>query len=1014
VNRRGAGLRQRAHRAGKVYAFIATLLLTVFTAADARAIDDPSLTWWTYETEHFRVTYPHTLEPIAERVAFLCESIYGRLTAQMQYRPASKTEIILTDDTDSANGSASPIPYDAIRLFVTAPDDLSTLGDYDDWLLGLITHEYTHILHTGNISGLAAVANAAIGRTLSPNSAQPRWIIEGLAVVLESEFSTGGRIRSSLFDMYLRADVLADNVARIDQISAGAERWPYGNLYYLYGSRFLRWITDIYGPETMPAVSADYGAATIPFGINRALRRVTGRTYEELYDAWGEHLKRHYGKQIAEVDKRGRREGVRITFGGREAQYPRFVPAKLRKESGKDEIVYYRNDFNHTTGLYRFALGDPAVAGERDADLVIRTATETHAGFTPEGDILFSDAGYWKNLYSRHDLYVVPSGESSTLGTEPSRRRLTHGLRAHHPDVSPDGRRVTFTVNSKGTTSLMIADRSAEGAIERARVLVRGQPYEQAYTPRFSPDGRQIAYSSWSRGGYRDVRIVDVATGAVRDLTRDRSLDLEPCWSPDGGAVYFSSDRTGIFNVYVIDLASGDTKLVTNVAAGAFAPAVSSDGSALVYLGYTSEGYDIFSMKLDPARFLSAPAAPADRAEPYPEPARVKLEKSRYNPLATLRPHSYFLNIGPGNYSSTAVTFTASGSDLVGHHSIGAAIRFDPGAPEPRVDLEYGYGGFPVDLGAGFTRQVVPRTRGFSVGGKDVPFDETLTTFTTTVSAPLQDSFVSQSVALGYTATLFHGSLKLPTSLDPFGPVTQLPAEGFLSELRLTYGLAATEDGADTAGTRSGFAFRVGLSYADQAIGSDLSLYQFDASASAYVPMPWPGHQTIALRAAGAVAAGDRARGSLFFAGGYDFVNNGPLDTLVSRVYDGAFVLRGYPGGSFAGNQYLLTTVEYRAPIYKVNWGPGTVPIFLRRIDAAAFADWGGAFDDFDFDRLRLFHDTQLIYTPQMHSSVGLELWLGLTLAHRVQSDFRLGYAYGFSEQALKNGQFYFIGSSAF
>ena len=170
----------------------------LFVAFPARALDDPSLEWLTYETAHFKVTYPHTLDPVARRVAILCESIYTRLTEEMQYTPSDKTEILLTDDSDGANGSASPVPYDAIRLFVTAPEDLSTLGDYDDWYLGLVTHEYTHILHTGNISGAASIANRIIGRTLSPNSAQPRWIIEGLAVVMESAKTSGGRIRSSI------------------------------------------------------------------------------------------------------------------------------------------------------------------------------------------------------------------------------------------------------------------------------------------------------------------------------------------------------------------------------------------------------------------------------------------------------------------------------------------------------------------------------------------------------------------------------------------------------------------------------------------------------------------------------------------------------------------------------------------------------------------------------------------------------------------------------------------------
>jgi hypothetical protein len=497
------------------------LLFAAITLATsvATAADDPSLTWWTLETDHFYITYPEQVEPAARRIANLAESIHVRVSEGMQFVPDEKTEIILTDDTDSANGSASPVPYNTIRLFLTAPGDVSTLGDYDDWYLGLITHEYTHILHTGNISGMASVANRVIGRTLAPNSAQPRWVIEGLAVVFESEYSSGGRIRSTLFDMYLRADVLEDNFARIDQISSGAERWPYGNLFYLYGSRFLRWITDIYGPDTMPAVSADYGASTIPWGINRAIRRVTGRTYEDLYDAWLLHLKRHYAAQVAEADKRGRREGVRITTGGHGAAYPRFVPKVARKDPTREEIMYFRDDYHATTGFYRFALGDVTKGGPREEDLEIRTPNEGAAAFTEAGDVVFGSSAFYKNIYARTDIHTVPKGETSKSGTEAGRKRLTYGLRATQPDVSPDGRLMTFAVNSMGTTTLNIADRDVDGALSNIRPVIVGEPYDQVYSPRFSPDGKQIAYSAWGRGGYRDIRIVDVKTGKSRDVT---------------------------------------------------------------------------------------------------------------------------------------------------------------------------------------------------------------------------------------------------------------------------------------------------------------------------------------------------------------------------------------------------------------------------------------------------------------------------------------------------------------
>ena len=103
---------------------------------------------------------------------------------------------------------------------------MSVLGDHDDWLNALITHEHTHILHADNITGIPAIVNAVLGKSLAPNQAQPRWILEGLAVAMESEHTSGGRVRSTQVDMFLRADVLANNLASLDQISHPARRWP--------------------------------------------------------------------------------------------------------------------------------------------------------------------------------------------------------------------------------------------------------------------------------------------------------------------------------------------------------------------------------------------------------------------------------------------------------------------------------------------------------------------------------------------------------------------------------------------------------------------------------------------------------------------------------------------------------------------------------------------------------------------------------------------------------------------
>ncbi|HEY8039948.1 MAG TPA: hypothetical protein VIF15_09155, partial [Polyangiaceae bacterium] len=190
-------------RFGLLIAVACFALLAPQPSAYAR--NDPRLVWKTIETPHFRITYYSTEDEVAQHVATLAEAIYDRLSPAVGWAPGSLTEILLTDQTDSANGSASALPYNVVNLNVTAPDDMSPLGDVDDWYLELLTHEYTHILHTDHIEGIPALINRILGKTLAPNQLQPHWLLEGLAVFEESTYTSGGRLRSSMWNMWMRA-----------------------------------------------------------------------------------------------------------------------------------------------------------------------------------------------------------------------------------------------------------------------------------------------------------------------------------------------------------------------------------------------------------------------------------------------------------------------------------------------------------------------------------------------------------------------------------------------------------------------------------------------------------------------------------------------------------------------------------------------------------------------------------------------------------------------------------------
>src|SRR5215813_4750727 len=161
-------------------------LLAALTLASGRAFaGDPTLQWRTLETEHFRIHFYQGEEKTARALAVRAERAHRILSPLLGHAPSRPTHIVLTDDVDSANGSASVLPYNLIHLFASGPESESVLNDFDDWFNLLITHEYSHILHIDNVSGLPTLANVVLGlglgKVYAPNQVQPRWFIEGLA-----------------------------------------------------------------------------------------------------------------------------------------------------------------------------------------------------------------------------------------------------------------------------------------------------------------------------------------------------------------------------------------------------------------------------------------------------------------------------------------------------------------------------------------------------------------------------------------------------------------------------------------------------------------------------------------------------------------------------------------------------------------------------------------------------------------------------------------------------------------
>ncbi len=560
--------------------------------------DEPYRGWEQTETEHFRFIYEKKDEASVEELLTFCEEVYANVAGYFNYYP-EKVTCVIRGRLDIANGSYAAMP-NRINLYVPSPSGPWLGSKTENWLKALLTHELTHYIHLTYNKGFMYILGEIFGRDLRVVQAgfQPGWMIEGITVALETEFSRGGRGRNPFFELYWKAPIIEDRLFSLRQASYMSSFPPRGRIYAA-GYMIVSYMMDRFGKDVFREIHREF--VRFPFfGPRFAIEKVTGFSAGEIYTAMKGELEEKYapfrelpsGKRVTPPEAGDYHFPV-ITGGGwyvyRRTPEKTSALVRFDPDSGKEEVL-----------LKTILSDENSYAAPPDGGSIYFTSyLIDNAG--PAGQSYISDLYRWNELTGKTD-------------------KITENAHILHPAVSPDGDYIA-AVEQLNSYSRLVKINPDTG--EMTPLFHR--PGTTVYTPDISPDGSSVVFTLNSRG-MQDVWLLDTETGKAAPLfPMDDHGEYNPRFTgPE--TILFSSDREGDLRLYRYHTGSGVLEELYRDRVAAVEGEIR--GNILYYSSYSSDGWCVKKAAVpeQPEEMITAPPGPVSL--PPPETAKIKSSKA--------------------------------------------------------------------------------------------------------------------------------------------------------------------------------------------------------------------------------------------------------------------------------------------------------------------------------------------------------------------------------------------------
>lgn len=243
---------------------------------------NPASTKWSQiKTDEFQLIFPNDFQEKAQELANLLAYANEKARLTLNTKPR-KISIILQNNTTVDNGFVTLAPKRS-EFYATPSQE----NDGVDWLKKLAVHEYRHVIQFEKFEqGVGKALKLVFGEQGMGALillTTPLWMIEGDAVIVETQHTERGRGEYGPFLREFKAQIMEMDSLSYEKASFGSFK-NYVTDHYKLGYFLSEFVKEEYGYKIWNSVlQAVVRNPFPPYPFSYHLKRITGKTTSELY-----------------------------------------------------------------------------------------------------------------------------------------------------------------------------------------------------------------------------------------------------------------------------------------------------------------------------------------------------------------------------------------------------------------------------------------------------------------------------------------------------------------------------------------------------------------------------------------------------------------------------------------------------------------------------------------------------------------------------------------------------------